>query len=269
MKTTQPLNEVQINDMLTALQKVFRQVGPRIVERAGKVAHTNKHDGSPVTDIDVEVEGIIHTEMRRQFPDVPFFGEESGYGDDLPDVVWLIDPIDGTKSFIANIPSFTSMGVLIQAGEAVAAIIYNPSTDEMYIAQKGRGAYKNDVKLDLASVSLPRQAFCKDYLTADLDAMLKPLGVVCETPSTGAGFGFSQVADGVSAARFNLHGGGYVHDYAPGALLVREAGGSIIPILDEVYTYKTKSLVACHPALTELVRARMELLRELEARSQG
>jgi len=176
----------------------------------------------------------------------------------------LVDPIDGTKSFIENIPTFTCMAVLIQGGEAVASVIYNPSTDAMYTAQKGRGAYKNGVRLDLRSVTLPHMALCKGRFINTLNRILAPKGVRCEYGPSGGGHGLTLVADGKVAARFNMLGGGYIHDYAPGALLVREAGGAILPVKDDIYTYECRSFVACHPDLEPLLLHRLLELRALE-----
>jgi fructose-1,6-bisphosphatase/inositol monophosphatase family enzyme len=259
-----PMQQV-IDGSLTLVQDVFRRVRPMLLERAGKSAYSDKQDGSPVTDTDVEIEKLLQAEMAKQFPSVPVFGEETGYDEDnLPDICWLVDPIDGTKSFIAGVPTFTSMAVLIKDGEAMMSIMYNPSTDDMYVATKGGGAYKNDVRIDLSKLPLPKPAFCKEAYIAPLNELLQTAGVTFGIAPTGGGFGFAMVADGLAAARFNMRSRGYVHDYAPGALLVREAGGVIIPILEGVYTYKTRSFVACHPALETAVRAQLPRIRELE-----
>ncbi|HSW66548.1 MAG TPA: inositol monophosphatase family protein [Bacillota bacterium] len=254
----------EIEHALAVIQEVFRSCRPYVLERAGKSSHTDKKDGSPVTAADLEVEKRILAAMAKHFPGVPVYGEETGYGEDLPEAFWLFDPIDGTQSFVENVPSFTSMAVLIQGNEAAASIIYNISTDDMYVAQKDKGAYKNGTRLDLSKVRLPRVAYCKERFFKPLDAILEPKGVHCENGPSGGGFGFTLVADGLSAARFNMLGGGYIHDYAPGALLVREAGGAIVPIKDDVYTYKLRSFVACHPELEPVLLPRSHELRGLE-----
>jgi fructose-1,6-bisphosphatase/inositol monophosphatase family enzyme len=201
--------------------------------------------------------------MARLYPGMAVFGEETGYGDkaDMPTTYWLIDPIDGTKAFIEGIPSYTCMAVLIPNGEAVASEIYNPTLDVGYSAQLGQGAYKttyiNDAehveKIDLTDsekIPLPSIAYCKQQFTGELNDMLEPQGVTCEEAPTGGGFGFTTVLDGVAAARFNLHPGGYTHDYAPGALLVREAGGVLWPIRDDPNTsFEARSFIAAHPTL--------------------
>lgn len=253
-----------IDAMLDHLQNCFRRVRPLVIETAGKSDFINKQDGSPVTDTDSKVENIIFKSMEDRFPGIPVFGEETGYSDKLPEACWLIDPIDGTASFIENIPTFTSMAVLILDGEAVACAIYNFSTNNMFVAQKSKGAYKNGIKMNLQSKELPTKALCKGRFIDELNMILMPEGVSCEIGSVGAGHGFSLVADGLFAARFQLNSGGYIHDYAPGALLVREAGGKIIPLDKDTYTYDSKSFVACHPGLEDTIRTHLQSIQALD-----
>jgi myo-inositol-1(or 4)-monophosphatase len=258
------LTPAEIDAALAVVQDVFKKFRPVILERAGKSTFTNKADGSEVTETDVEVETALQAEMARQFPGMRIYGEETGYGNHLHGAFWLVDPIDGTKSFISNVPTFTSMATLIQDDEAVASVIYNPSTDDMYVAQKDKGAYKNGQRLDLKTVSLAVKADCKQEFIEALDELLAPKAITCEVKPAGCGYGHAIVAEGLRAARFNMHSRGYTHDYAPGGLLVREAGGVLIPIKDNEYTYETRSFVVCHPELEQLLRANLQKLRELD-----
>jgi len=260
-----PLTPTEIDDALTIVRDTFRGFRTRILERAGHSAYSDKRDGSPVTDTDVEIEAALQAALAKRFPGMVVLGEETGYDDaHLPNVCWLIDPIDGTQSFIANLPFFTSMAVLIQDKEAVACIIYNPSADTMYSARKAGGAYRDDTRLDIRQLPMADTALCKPELIAPLNALLRSTGVRCETPPVGSGHGFTRVADGLAAARFQLHGRGSIHDYAPGALLIQEAGGIIIPVKDTAYTYETRSFVACHPALAARIREQLPAIRALE-----
>ncbi|HEU4914285.1 MAG TPA: inositol monophosphatase family protein [Candidatus Saccharimonadales bacterium] len=257
-------------EAIGVMEEVLRQNAPVILSRAGATESTDKEDGSPVTETDREVEESIKAEFARHGIDIPVYGEEGGYDEhDLPETFWLVDPIDGTKSFIKGIPTFTSMAALIHKGETRAAILYNPSTDVMYTARKGQGAFRNGERLDLTGMPLSRVAYCKDRFIADLDELFSAKGLVCEEAPSGGGYGFMMVAEGKAGARFNLHSGGYVHDYAPGALLVSEAGGVLVPVLDDGYTYRTRSFVACHPALEQEVRRHIEALKRLEAQPKS
>jgi fructose-1,6-bisphosphatase/inositol monophosphatase family enzyme len=254
----------EVSAMIAHLQQSFKEVGRIITENAGNIAFKDKLDGSPVTEIDKQVEDLLLRSFEAAFPGIPIYGEESGYTDSLPDFFWLIDPIDGTKSFIENIPAFTSMAVLIVGDETVASIIYNPSTDEMFIAQKNLGAYKNGEKLMLSLKPLPKKAASKGRYFELLNSFMEPAGVTCELAPVGAGFGFARVAEGQIAARFQLGSQGYIHDYATGALLVQEAGGAIIPVKDSSYNFRSKSFVACHPGLAPTIVDHLNEIRKME-----
>ena len=134
----------------------------------------------------------------------------------------------------------------------------------MYSAQYGKGAHKIGVRLDLTKTPLAKVAYCKGRFFEALDAILAPMDVTCENGPQGGGYGFTMVADGSAAARFNLLGGGYTHDYAPGALLISEAGGAIIPFKDDIYTYQARSFVVCHPDLEPVLRPHAKEIRNLE-----
>ncbi len=272
MHSTYILTPEAADESFGFLQQRFRDERPFVLQRAGAIDHDDKEDGSPVTDADREIERRVTEDMARRFPGLPVLGEETGYDENkLPPVCWLIDPIDGTKSFIAGEPMFTSMAVLIERSEGVAGaqatacIIYNHATDDMFTARLSGGAYKNDTRLRLADAALPPVAWCKGELIQALNAIVRPAGVQCEQTRGGGGFGFTQVAEGLVAARFQIHARGYVHDYAPGALLVREAGGCIVPLRDNPYTYQSRSFVACHPALRDVLAGHVQLMCDLDA----
>lgn len=255
-------------DSVETVAEAFRSVRHFILGGAGTTNVNHKPDASVVTDFDIEAEHRIRAFINEHFPDLPILGEEGGYDpNDLPETCWLIDPIDGTASYVENIPTFTSMGVLISGDEVVAAVIYDPTTDDMFTAIKGEGAYQNGQRLDLRNKPLPDNFVDRGLFSEELEQLLASKNLRSHKPAyVGAGYGFSRVAVGATAARINLHSGGYIHDYAPGCLLVQEAGGSVIPIIDESYTYRTRTLVACHPELDELIRQIIPRLRELEAR---
>ena len=113
--------------------------------RDGFQIHT-KADQSPVTSADHAVNEILQDRLLGAFPEDGWLSEES------PDTnarltrsrVWIIDPIDGTKAFIRREPEFCISVALIEDGRPVLAAIFNPSTDELYTAQRGQGLRLND-----------------------------------------------------------------------------------------------------------------------------
>lgn len=251
-----------------SIQEAFKIVGPLILENAGRVSdHDTKADGTPVTEIDRQVESKIFEFVLNKHPDLKIFGEETGYSEDnLDQPCWLIDPIDGTSSFIKNIPAFTSMAVFIENNEAIASIIYNPSTGDLYSTVKGMGTRKNGNLINLSDTDMPKIAHCKQRYSESLNKLLLDKDIDCRTGESGIGKDIALLLDGEIAARFSLPGGGYIHDYAGGFLMIQEAGGTVIPVIDDELSYKTRSFVSCHPALTDTLRQHRIDLADLQSK---
>lgn len=101
-----------------------------------------KSDDTPVTAADREAEQLIRSELATSYPGETVLGEEqglSGAGDDR----WVIDPIDGTKSFIAGVPLYATLLSYERAGEPEIGVCYFPALDEMLYAEKGGGTFWN------------------------------------------------------------------------------------------------------------------------------
>lgn len=102
-----------------------------------------KGDDSPVTNADREAEKKIREQIRTHFPSHGIIGEEFGKENEESDVVWILDPIDGTQSFIHGIPFYTTLiGILID-GEPAAGVIYAPALNELASAATGLGCEIN------------------------------------------------------------------------------------------------------------------------------
>jgi histidinol-phosphatase len=102
-----------------------------------------KDDESPVTNADREAEQIIRELIKRKYPDHGIIGEEFGEAGKDRDVVWVIDPIDGTQSFIHGVPFYTTLiGILIE-GVPKVGVIYAPALNELVSAAAGSGAFLN------------------------------------------------------------------------------------------------------------------------------
>lgn len=258
------LEYAEVAETLSLIEITFRNYREKLLKVSGNIDFTEKDDKSLVTDLDLEIEKAVQTEFANKYPHLPVYGEETGYGEGEDAAFWLIDPIDGTKSFIDGTPSFSNMAALIENGQTRAAIIYNPVRDDVYTTIKGQGAYKNGIRLDISSIDPIKIALCKDEFHAEIERMLAPVGIQAVSPPSGGGDGFTKVLDGLAAVRFQMHASGFAHDYAPGALLVAEAGGVIIPIKSDDYTYDSQSFAACHPVVADLIAQNTLRLRELD-----
>src|SRR3954452_21348513 len=100
-----------------------------------------KADKTPVTEADVRSEETIRDILTRRFPSYGFYGEETGRSDMDAESVWLVDPIDGTKSFVRECPVFSTQIALMRGGRFVLGVSSAPAYGELAWAERGRGAF--------------------------------------------------------------------------------------------------------------------------------
>ena len=113
---------------------------------------TLKADATPVTQADRGAEQAIREVLGRAFPDHGFLGEELGAVGDQQRR-WIIDPIDGTKNFIRNLPVWATLIGLEEQGEIVAGVIHNPVTGELLAARRGGGAWSNGERVRVSAIA--------------------------------------------------------------------------------------------------------------------
>ena len=139
----------------------------RIAEQAGRLALENhvkgfesetKADNSPVTSADRANERLITTLLQEAFPDDGLLGEEGAAREGPSGRRWIIDPIDGTKSFMRGIPTWGVMLALEAEGEVVVGACNLPVLGELYSAAAGLGAYCNDTRIHCSPAKTPGQA---------------------------------------------------------------------------------------------------------------
>lgn len=134
--------------------------GQDIMRNAGHIAMRHfrkaidievKSDESPVTLADKAIESAARDQLAQSFPDHAILGEEFGTGDLKVAHVWVIDPIDGTRSFIAGHPLFGVLLGFVEEGEPLLGMIYMPALNELYIGQQGTGATLNGQPVEVSS----------------------------------------------------------------------------------------------------------------------
>ncbi len=204
-----------------------------------------------VTAADKRSEKVIFEELQKARPDYSFMMEESGQvkGND-PDHVWIIDPLDGTHNFMHGIPHWSISIALERKGEVVAGLVYDPTKDEMFTAEKGAGAFVRNKRLrvsgrkDLESCMINYgQPFGDNYnrerFFKELDAVSK-VAMVRRFASAALDMCY------VGAGRID----GYwernlkAWDIAAGYLIVKEAGGITTSIENDDNPIHSGNLVA-------------------------
>jgi len=119
---------------------------------SGEFAVEIKPDQSPVTIADVETEQEIRRILLDAFPDHGFYGEETGKVNPNAEYNWLIDPIDGTKSFVRGYPFFSTQIALMHHGELILGVSNAPAFGEMAYAEKGAGAVLNGEAITVSDI---------------------------------------------------------------------------------------------------------------------
>ena len=192
-----------------------------------------KADGSFLTEADLAVQNRIARALKQLSPAIAFLGEEMPASEqqallegDAP--LWCLDPLDGTSNFANGIPFFSVSLALLEKGRVVLGVVYDPSRDECFSAELGKGAWLNETPLHTCE-SHPSLARCT--ATIDFKRLAPALAtrLACEAPySSQRSFG-SVALDWcwIAAGRgqLYLHGKQNLWDYAAGTLILAEAGG--------------------------------------------
>jgi len=206
-----------------------------LLPRFAEVSRRFKADGSLVTAADMAMQKRMQIELTEHWPQYDFLGEEmpaEEQGKILAKTegpgLWCLDPLDGTSNFVNGIPFFTTSLSLVTKGEPVAAWTYDPIRDECFTAQKGKGAWLNDV-------AMPHLTECPVLRRCMAAVDLKRLGPrlagkLGQSPPYGSQRSFGSSAlewCWLAASRFHiyLHGAQKLWDYAAGTLILSEAGG--------------------------------------------
>ena len=188
-----------------------------------------------VTEYDKASEKRILSLIAKEFPDHRFLAEESGSSPpSSSSVVWVIDPLDGTLNFAHHIPVFTISIAATVDKKVVSAVVYQPITQELFVAEKGKGAYLNGNRISVTQTQSIEQAMMATGFPYNVDknplhciesfAYMTQLGV----PIRRLGSAALDLAY-VAAGRFDTYWevSLYPWDMAAGKLLVEEAGGKV------------------------------------------
>ena len=221
--------------------------------KAESVAEKNGGTLDIVTKLDRDVEQYLREEFRKLDPSIGFVGEEFG-GDRTVEKFWLVDPIDGTPHFVRGMPFCTTMVALIDKGEVVFSAVYSFAEDIMYHAEKGKGAFANGKKISVSDRPLTHSVVILETRLekpANREIRDKLHGKCWLMQIACAGYELALVATGRIEGRIAADGFGKDYDYAPGSLLVQEAGGYVYNLGSDSYDYKNGNFIAGNKHLVE------------------
>ena len=228
----------------------------------GTIKSWTKGHSSPVSEIDIAVNDLLHARLDRN--GIGWLSEESA--DDAVRMqhrqIWIVDPIDGTRGYLAGLPDWSISVALVENGRPVVAGLYVPVEDEMFIATAGGGATVNGMPInprDSRDLAGARIAGPKGYL--ERFAHLAP-DVIAMPKVHSLALRLARVAQGKLDASFASN---HAHDWdlAAADLLVHEAGGVLTTVTGQQLIYNRPELVhgaliaagsARHGAILDLVR---------------
>jgi histidinol-phosphatase len=212
-----------------------------------------KADDTPVTIADRRAEEIIKEVLLAEFPDHGFFGEESGQEQADAEYLWLVDPIDGTKSFIGGYGMFSTQIALMRRGDLVLGVSSAPAAGEVAWATRGSGAY-----LDATAVHVSRRSALSEATvsTGNLTTLAKStrwagLGRIFATADRTRGYGDYYHYHRLAAGQLDavIESDVNILDIAALSVIVQEAGGVFTDLQGVPPGLETTSVLAATPGL--------------------
>ncbi|MBB6366391.1 myo-inositol-1(or 4)-monophosphatase [Xanthomonas sacchari] len=221
---------------VTVMVKAARLAGNVLLRHINRLEALNvvqKDRMDYASEVDADAEKVIVKELRRAYPDYGVMGEESGVQGGGR-YMWVIDPLDGTSNYLRGFPHYCVSIALVENGEPIDAVIFDPLRNELFTASRGNGAVLNDRRIRVSERKelngamvhtgfAPRERKRASPQLKCVDALLVQAEDIRRTGS--AALDLAYVACGRSDAYFEA--GVKAWDIAAGVLLVREAGGRV------------------------------------------
>ncbi|MHB1058651.1 MAG: inositol monophosphatase family protein [Rhodanobacter sp.] len=212
-----------------------------------------KPDATPVTIADREAEQAIRKVLQAALPQASIYGEEYGLDGERDGLLWLVDPLDGTKSFVRRMPFFSTQIALMDRGELVLGVSSAPVYGETMWASVGGGAWLDGQRAQLAGTAALAQASVSlgNVKTLTADARWDALGALIRDSNRIRGYGdfchYHLLARG--SLDLVIESDVNILDVAALAVIVREAGGVFTDLEGAPLTLETRSVLAGTPAI--------------------
>ncbi len=249
-RMTREINQAFLTSCITTAKRAAKSA-EQIIKRYYKCspATTIKEDLTPVTQADIECEQVIKQVLAAQFPDFGFYGEETGKSNTDSEYMWLVDPIDGTKSFVREYGFFSTQIALMHNGEIIVGVSHAPLFNETAWAAKGLGAFIDDKAIQISEFIKPEDS-C--YSTGNLKSFaqsaenwekLRQVMSLChKTRGYGDFYHYHLLAAG--KLELVIESDLNILDIAALSVIVKEAGGMMTDISGKDIDLETSSVLA-------------------------
>jgi myo-inositol-1(or 4)-monophosphatase len=246
--------------LLNVMIKAARKAGRTLKRDFGEIEHLQvslKGPANFVSAADHRAEEILCQELEQARPGYSLVGEEGGRRDGSDKThTWIVDPLDGTMNFLHGIPHFAISIGLEREGTIVAGVVYNPATDELFVAERGKGAFLNDSRLRVAGRTRLADAVVACALPhpsrGDAARARREHAAVQDKVAGLRRFGAAALdLAWVAAGRLDAYWERNLSpwDIAAGLALVREAGGYVTDLAGRDAPFVTGDVVAGNEAL--------------------
>jgi len=240
-----------INVMTAAARKAARGL-KRDFGEVEKLQVSLKGPANFVSAADKRAEEVLHAELMKARPGYGFLGEEGGIREGTDKThTWIVDPLDGTTNFLHGIPHFAISIALAREGTPIAGLIYNPITDESFVAERGKGAFFNDQRIRVAARKRLADAVVACALPhlgrGDLAQFRREFALLQDKVAGLRRFGAAALDLAyIAAGRFDAYWERNLSpwDFAAGVLMVREAGGYVTDLEDRERTMEPGDIIA-------------------------
>jgi myo-inositol-1(or 4)-monophosphatase len=253
-----------MNVMTTAARKAARSMR-RDFGEVEALQVSKKGPSDFVSAADQRVEQVLFAELSRARPAYGFLMEERGAVEGADKAHrFIIDPLDGTTNFLHGVPHFAISIALEREGQLIAGVIFQPLTDEMFIAERGQGAWLNDKRLRVAARTELGEALIAtgvpfrgrpghDLFNAELAALSEDIAGIRRFGSAALDLAW------VAAGRFDAFWERNLApwDIAAGIVILREAGGYVTEIEGGEDMLSSGSIVGAAPGLHAPIRERL------------
>lgn len=220
---------------------------------SGNFTVTTKADMTPVTQADVDCEKAIRKIILSEFPGHGFYGEETGRTHADAEFLWLVDPIDGTKSFVRQNPFFSTQIALMYDDEIILGVSCGTMLDELAWAEKGQGAWLDGRRLTVSDIDDLDRATVS---TGNLKSLAASegwahLGKIVERADRIRGYGDFYHYHLLAAGKIEavIESDVNILDVAALSIIVSEAGGVFTDLNGDKPGLGIRSVLASNPAL--------------------
>ncbi len=225
-----------MSDLYKKAENIVREAGDILLKAfyTDKQVSTKSNQMDLVTETDREIERFLIKNLGDILPGSCFLAEESDPDLKNPELLWIIDPIDGTTNFVHQFPFVCISVALMKNGQLEYGFVYNPVMNEFFSACKGQGAFLNGVRLQVSgeedfSKSFLGTGFSYGFQTAEIDNILIFKNLLAKVHGIrrpgSAALDLCYVAKGVYEGYWEFYLNPW--DVCAGILIVREAGGCV------------------------------------------